>query len=107
MRTPLTAQNLDAVTLEEIRLLSNLKTDTATLMQIVLTGQPELIRKLASPALRQLRQRIAIEHHMEPLTQEQVHPDLAHRIDVADDTMKFSRPASNPSSIGSHRDARG
>jgi len=61
------------VTLEEIRLLSNLETDTATLMQIVLTGQPELIRKLASPALRQLRQRIAIEHHMEPLTQEQVH----------------------------------
>jgi general secretion pathway protein A len=77
------AQNLDAATLEEVRLLSNLETDTAKLMQIVLTGQPELIRKLASPALRQLRQRIAIEHHMEPLTPEQIRPYLAHRIDVA------------------------
>jgi general secretion pathway protein A len=77
------AQNLDAATLEEVRLLSNLETDTAKLMQIVLTGQPELIRKLASPGLRQLRQRIAVEHHMEPLTAEQVHPYLAHRIEVA------------------------
>ena len=77
------AQNLDSATLEEVRLLSNLETDTTKLMQIVLTGQPELIRKLASPQLRQLRQRIAIEHHMEPLTPEQVHPYLAHRIEVA------------------------
>jgi len=77
------AQNLDSATLEEVRLLSNLETDTAKLMQIVLTGQPELIRKLSSPQLRQLRQRIAIEHHMEPLTPEQVKPYLAHRIDVA------------------------
>ena len=77
------AQNLDAATLEEVRLLSNLETDTAKLMQIVLTGQPELIRKLASPSLRQLRQRIAIEHHMEPLTADQVQPYLAHRIEVA------------------------
>jgi len=77
------AQNLDSATLEEVRLLSNLETDTAKLMQIVLTGQPELIRKLATPQLRQLRQRIALEHHMEPLTQEQVKPYLSHRIDVA------------------------
>ena len=77
------AQNLDAATLEEVRLLSNLETDTAKLMQIVLTGQPELIRKLASPALRQLRQRIAIEHHIDPLTSEQIRPYLAHRIDIA------------------------
>jgi general secretion pathway protein A len=77
------AQNLDAETLEEIRLLSNLETDTEKLMQIVLTGQPELIRKLASPQLRQLRQRIAVEHHMEPLTAAEIRPYLAHRIAVA------------------------
>lgn len=77
------AQNLSTEMLEEIRLLSNLETDTAKLMQIVLTGQPELIRKLSSPSLRQLRQRIAIEHHMSPLTEAQVRPYLAHRIDVA------------------------
>jgi general secretion pathway protein A len=77
------AQNLDAATLEEVRLLSNLETDTAKLMQIVLTGQPELIRKLSSPQLRQLRQRIAIEHHMESLSPEQVRPYLSHRLEVA------------------------
>ncbi len=77
------AQNLDQDTLEEVRLLSNLETDTSKLMQIVLTGQPELLRKLSSPALRQLRQRIAVEHHMEPLGLDEIRPYLAHRIQVA------------------------
>ncbi len=77
------AQNLDMETLEEVRLLSNLETDTSKLMQIVLTGQPELLRMLSSPALRQLRQRIAVEHHMEPLVLEEIHPYLAHRMSVA------------------------
>ena len=76
------AQNLDAGALEEVRLLSNLETDTEKLMQIVLTGQPELLRKLSQPGLRQLRQRIAIEHHMEPLTLDQIEPYLSHRIEV-------------------------
>jgi general secretion pathway protein A len=77
------AQNLDPETLEEVRLLSNLETDTEKLMQIVLTGQPELMRKLASPQLRQLRQRIAVEHHMEALAPDEIQPYLAHRIAVA------------------------
>ncbi len=77
------AQNLDMETLEEVRLLSNLETDTSKLMQIVLTGQPELLRMLSSPALRQLRQRIAVEHHMQPLVLEEIHPYLAHRMSVA------------------------
>ncbi len=77
------AQNLDLETLEEVRLLSNLETDTEKLMQIVLTGQPELMRKLARPQLRQLRQRIAVEHHMDPLGADDVQPYLAHRISVA------------------------
>ena len=77
------AQNLDLETLEQVRLLSNLETDTEKLMQIVLTGQPELLRKLASPGLRQLRQRIAVEHHMDPLRLDEVLPYLAHRIQVA------------------------
>ncbi len=77
------AQNLSGAALEEIRLLSNLETDTHKLMQIVLTGQPELLTKLDQPHLRQLRQRIAVEHHMEPLEAEDVGPYLAHRIQVA------------------------
>jgi general secretion pathway protein A len=77
------AQNLDDVLLEEVRLLSNLETDTEKLLQIVLTGQPELKRKLSAPHLRQLRQRIAIEHHVTPLAASEVHAFLAHRIEVA------------------------
>jgi general secretion pathway protein A len=66
-----------------VRLLSNLETDTEKLIQIVLTGQPELKAKLATRELRQLRQRIAIEHHVQPLGAAEVQPFLAHRIAVA------------------------
>jgi general secretion pathway protein A len=52
------AQNLSLQVLEEIRLLTNLETSTEKLLQIVLTGQPELEEKLKLPQLRQLRQRI-------------------------------------------------
>jgi len=91
------AQNLGSDALEEVRLLSNLETDTEKLMQIVLTGQPELIRKLEHPSLRQLRQRIAIEHHMEPLAEDEVGPYLAHRIAVAGgDIAEIFEPGVEP-----------
>ena len=77
------AQNLGPQLLEEVRLLSNLETDTQKLLQIVLTGQPELRRNLAAPELRQLRQRIAIEHHVESLRPGEIVPYLAHRLEVA------------------------
>jgi len=77
------AQNLDATLLEEVRLLSNLETDTEKLLQIVLTGQPELRQKLSATNLRQLRQRVAIEHHVTPLRREDVGPYLRHRLEVA------------------------
>jgi general secretion pathway protein A len=77
------AQNLTPVVLEQIRLLSNLETDSHKLLQIVLTGQPELRRTLARSDLRQLRQRIAIQHHVEPLKSPDVLPYLRHRIEVA------------------------
>ncbi|MCP5070980.1 MAG: AAA family ATPase, partial [bacterium] len=77
------AQNLDVELLEEVRLLSNLETDTEKLLQIVLTGQPELRQMLAAPSLRQLRQRVAVEHHIQPLDCDEVRRYLAHRIEVA------------------------
>jgi general secretion pathway protein A len=77
------AQNLDAGSLEEVRLLSNLETDTHKLLQIVLTGQPELRTTLQAPALRPLRQRIALEHHVESLLPEETRPFLEHRLRVA------------------------
>ena len=60
------AQNLTPEMLEEIRLLSNLETPTSKLIQIMLVGQPELKEMLARPELRQLRQRIALRHHLRP-----------------------------------------
>lgn len=77
------AQNLDPILLEEVRLLSNLETDREKLLQIVLTGQPELRKKLASPNLRQLRQRLAIDYHVQPLRPDEVPIYLQHRIQVA------------------------
>jgi general secretion pathway protein A len=77
------AQNLDMRALEEVRLLSNLETEREKLLQIVLTGQPELIDKLADPGLRQLRQRIALEHHVEALRATEVAEYLEHRISAA------------------------
>jgi len=80
------AQNLGPEALEEVRLISNLETQTDKLLQIVLTGQPELRRNLASPSLRQLRQRIALQHHVQPLRPEEVSTYLRHRISVAGGT---------------------
>lgn len=77
------AQNLSPGALEEVRLLSNLETEREKLLQIVLTGQPELKRMLAEPQLRALRQRISVEHHVEPLRPEQIVPYLRHRIEIA------------------------
>ncbi len=77
------AQNLDQRALEDVRLLSNLETDREKLLQIVLTGQPELRKKLLAPAARPLRQRIALEHHVEPLRRGEIAPYLEHRITAA------------------------
>src|SRR5262245_56789535 len=46
------AQNLTRETLERVRLLSNLETATDKILQIVLSGQPELAATLEAPELR-------------------------------------------------------
>jgi general secretion pathway protein A len=77
------AQNLSPELLEEVRMLSNLETDTSKLLQIILVGQPELIRTLALPELRQLRQRINIRCHLFPLTREEAEEYILHRLEIA------------------------
>lgn len=62
------AQNVPETTLEELRLLSNLETDTEKLLQIILIGQPELHARLKQPRLRQLNQRITERVLLRPLT---------------------------------------
>ena len=77
------AQCMPLETLESLRLLSNLETEKRKLIQIVLFGQPELDKKLANPAVRQLRQRIVFSYRMPGLQQYEVGHYLAHRLRVA------------------------
>src|SRR5579863_10522583 len=77
------AQNLTYPVLEEIRLLTNLETSTEKLLQIVLSGQPELEEKLKLPQLRQLRQRIMLRCKTTPLSKEQTHEYIADRLKTA------------------------
>jgi general secretion pathway protein A len=77
------AQNLSYPVLEEIRLLTNLETSTEKLLQIVLSGQPELEEKLKLPQVRQLRQRITLRCKTAPLTTEQTFDYITERLRIA------------------------
>lgn len=79
------AQNLNHDLLEEIRMLSNLETDNAKLLQIILVGQPELRKTLASATLIQLRQRISINCHIQPLSRSEIELYILHRLEKAGD----------------------
>jgi general secretion pathway protein A len=89
------AQNLDEDVLEEIRLLTNLEIGDTKLLQVILSGQPELEEKLARPHLRQLGQRIAVRAPLEPLDSEETAAYVHHRLDVAGarDLRLFTRAA--------------
>jgi len=80
------AQNLSPNLLEEIRLLSNLETDRAKLLQIILVGQPELNKTLMLPEMMQLRQRININYHISPLTIDETVKYITHRLTIAGNT---------------------
>ena len=77
------AQNLSSETLEELRLLSNLETETSKLLQIVLLGQPELDQKLAQRELRQLRQRISVWWRLGAMDAGETREYVQHRLRVA------------------------
>ncbi len=89
------AQDLDLSVLEDLRLLSNLETAKEKILQIVLSGQPELGEKLSSPALRQLRQRIAVNCRLLPLAREEMSEYIRFRLEAAGcpDPRVFSREA--------------
>jgi len=77
------AQNLPPDTLEQVRLLSNLETDTEKLLQIILIGQPELDVILDSPNLRQLNQRISVRWRLSALTALETRDYVKHRLRIA------------------------
>lgn len=80
------AQNLAPLVLEQLRLLSNLETETEKLLQIVLVGQPELRAILGRPDLAQLNQRITVRWHLEPLDRRETADYVRHRLRVAGGT---------------------
>jgi general secretion pathway protein A len=91
------AQDLEAPVLEQIRLISNLETDQKKLIQIVLAGQPELMRMLNRDEMRQLSQRITVRYHLEPMNFEDTLGYIDHRLKVAGggDRVTFSRGSLN------------
>jgi general secretion pathway protein A len=74
------AQNLEWEVLEEIRLLGNLETRRGKMMQIIMSGQPELDRKLEEREYRQLKQRIALRCHLRPFTAIETSQYIASRL---------------------------
>jgi putative secretion ATPase (PEP-CTERM system associated) len=89
------AQNLSVEILEEVRMLSNLETDRDKLLQIILVGQPELRDILSGPGLMQLRQRIQINCHLQPLSSPEVREYICFRLEKAGnrDALSFSDDA--------------
>jgi general secretion pathway protein A len=77
------AQNLPRDTLEQLRLLTNLETDKQKLLQIILIGQPELRTTMRRNDLRQLAQRVTARYHLMPLSVDETHKYLSHRINKA------------------------
>ncbi len=92
------AQNLAPMVLEQLRLLSNLETETEKLLQIVLVGQPELRAILGRPDLAQLNQRITVRWHLEPLDRKETGEYVRHRLRVAG-----GMPATTLFTNGAHR----
>ena len=91
------AQDLEAPVLEQIRLISNLETDRNKLIQIVLAGQPELMRMLNRDEMRQLSQRITVRYHLEPMNFQDTLGYIDHRLKVAGggDKVTFSKGSLN------------
>ncbi len=87
------AQNLEWAVLEEIRLLGNLETRRGKMLQIILSGQPELDRKLEEPEYRQLKQRIALRCHLRPFSSLETSQYIASRLRRAGMTEQTVFPA--------------
>ncbi|MBP7087863.1 MAG: AAA family ATPase [Candidatus Omnitrophica bacterium] len=91
------AQNLKFDVLEEVRMLSNLETEREKLLQIVLMGQPQLKEKLKLEKFQQLKQRISVYYHIDPLSLKEAKDYINHRLKVAG--LSDSRVVFDPFSL--------
>jgi putative secretion ATPase (PEP-CTERM system associated) len=74
------AQNLNAGTVEELRMLSNFQSDSQCLLQTFLLGQPEFRATLHSPGMQQLRQRVIASYHLGPMDAQETRAYVEHRL---------------------------
>lgn len=97
------AQALPDESIEALRLMTNLETESQKLMQVVLFGQPELNQKIAQPELRQLRQRITFSYNLQQMDTDQIYQYVRHRLKVAGHSGKevFSKPVCRALKIAS------
>src|SRR3989338_948873 len=86
------AQNLAPRVLEQVRLLTNLETASAKLLQIILIGQPELKELLGRVELRQVNQRITARYHLDPLNIEEARAYIRHRLKIGGPAEDIFRP---------------
>ena len=77
------AQNMNARTLEEVRMLSNVNAQNEYLLHLIIMGQPELRSTLNKPELRQLTQRVSVFYHIGRLSLEETRSYVSHRLEVA------------------------
>ena len=87
------AQTLAPELLEQVRLLTNLETETQKLLQIILIGQPELRELLARNDLRQLAQRVTGRYHLDPLSRDETSSYIKHRLRIAGATNDIFTPS--------------
>ena len=86
------AQNLSTEVLENVRLLSNFETTRDKLLQILLVGQPELSSRLNASELRQIKQRVALRHHLHPLNISECRAYIAKRLEIAGGDISLLTP---------------
>jgi type II secretory pathway predicted ATPase ExeA len=77
------AQNLSRTVLEEVRMISGIEAQKEKLLRIILAGQPELARELASAELKQLKQRVRLQFHLGALSNAETREYIEHRLEVA------------------------
>ncbi|HYQ70329.1 MAG TPA: AAA family ATPase, partial [Gammaproteobacteria bacterium] len=87
------AQNMEAETLEELRMLSNINADKDQALQVILVGQRELRETLRRPDLVQFAQRISVDYHLEPLSDTDTAGYIRHRLEVAGGSPDIFTPA--------------
>jgi general secretion pathway protein A len=83
----------DLNSFEELRLLLNFQLNNRFLLTLLLIGQPELREKIDE--LKQLKQRLTLRYHLNPLNKEDTEKYIVHRLGIAGSKKKiFSNNAS-------------